>query len=451
MNQTYQQFLDQKSHMGGEYGFEPLYMPDFLFDFQKALLTWQLRKGRGAIFADCGLGKTALELAFAQNVVQKTNGNALILTPLAVASQTVREGEKFGIECSRSMDGKIKSKITVTNYEKMHYFNPLDFQAVICDESSAIKNFEGERQKIVNEFMKKTPYRGLFTATAAPNDYIELGTSAEVLGELGRMDMLSQFFKNDTDSNHPIWWGARWRFKSHGEKAFWRWVVSWARAIKKPSDIGFSDNGFILPELQELEHCVSSLEFDDRMVPLEAETLEEQRRERRSTLTKRCEAAAEKSMLHDVSVSWCSLNPEADLLEKLIPGAKQISGSMSDGKKEELFTAFSSGELKKLVIKPKIGAFGLNWQHCSHMTFFPSHSYEQYYQAVRRCWRFGQKNPVTVDIITSDGERGVFKNLRRKSDAADNMFAQLVVYMNAAIKIDGKTYFEKEMKKPEWL
>lgn len=399
---------------------------------------------------------TPMQLVFAQNIVEKTNGNVLIATPLAVSEQTIREGIKFGIEVNRSKDGKIKKGITVTNYERLHYFNPDDFDGFVGDESSCIKNFEGERQKQVRQFSLKIPYRLLCTATAAPNDFIELGTTAETLGELGRMDMLSRFFVNDENSNHPIWWGARWRFKKHAEIAFWKWICSWARACRKPSDLGFSDSNFILPELIVNETIVKNdkpliINGQTSLFAIEAKQLKEQRAERRLTIDKRCNTVLEKVMQHDTSVIWCHLNDEADLLEKIIPGSKQVSGSDSDDEKEETFKLFTSGELKRLITKPKIGCFGLNWQHCNHMTFFPSHSYEQYYQGVRRCWRFGQTKPVTVDVVTSDGERGVFKNLKRKSEAADKMFEQLVMYMNDALKIDNRTNFHNELKLPVWL
>jgi len=449
---TYEEFLNKKSHSDSSDGLRPTFLPSFLFDFQGALIEWALSRGRGAIFADCGLGKTAMQLVWAQNIVEQTNGRVLIITPLAVSAQTVREGDKFGIECEQSRDGKYSKRIIVTNYERIHHFDPNEFTGVVCDESSAIKNFEGERQKHITQFMTKVPYRMLGTATAAPNDYIELGTSAEALGEMGRMDMLSTFFVNDENSNHPIWWGARWRFKGHGEQMFWRWVCSWARAMRKPSDLGFSDDGYVLPELTVRETVVKNDKaFTGQLFPVEAKTLQEQREERRMTIDKRCEAVAEKVAEHGTSVAWCHLNDEADLLERIIPNAKQVKGSDKDEVKEELFYAFSSGEIPVLITKPRIGAFGLNWQHCSHMTFFPSHSYEQYYQGVRRCWRFGQKNPVTVDVITSEGERGVFANLRRKSDQADQMFAMLVGYMNDALKIDNRTYFNNKMELPQWL
>lgn len=268
--------------------------------------------------------------------------------------------------------------------------------------------------------------------------------------------MLSKFFINDENSLHPIWWGARWRFKRHGEKMFWKWVSSWARALKYPSDFGFDDDGFILPELKTFETIVKNKEpfiinGQYEAFPIEAKTLKEQRAERRNTLKDRCEVAAEKVKDYDYSVIWCHLNDEGNYLEKIIPDSVQIAGHDHDDKKEESFRAFQKGQIKKLITKPKIGAFGLNWQHCNHMTFFPSHSYEQYYQAVRRCYRFGQKRTVNIDIITSEGGRGVFKNLKRKSEQANKMFKMLVDYMNNAIKIDNKTYFDKKTEIPKWL
>jgi hypothetical protein len=448
----YADFIEAKSQIGTKSGFSPLWMPDFLFDFQKSLVDWSLVKGKSAIFADCGLGKTPMQLVWAENVVRKTNKPVLVVCPLAVSAQTVREAEKFGIECDRSRDGKAGKNITVTNYERLHYFNSQDFSGVVCDESSAIKNFEGERQKVVTEFMRMTPYRLLCTATAAPNDYIELGTTAEALGELGRMDMLSRFFRNDENSNHPIWWGARWQFKAHAESFFWRWVCSWARAIRKPSDLGFCDGKFILPQLYTTETVIENkAAFRGELFPVQAETLQEQREERRMTIVPRCEAVAEKCAAHPSSIVWCHFNEEADLLEKIIPGAKQVQGSDSDEAKEEAFLAFADGQLKRLITKPKIGAFGLNFQNCHHMTFFPSHSFEQYYQGVRRSWRFGQKSPVTVDIITTQGELGVLQNLQRKSKAASDMFDMLVREMTNAMKIERNKTENQQIQVPTWL
>jgi hypothetical protein len=250
----YLSFLDYKTHRGAEHGFAPVWVPDFLFDFQRELVEWSLRTGRAAILADCGLGKTPMELVWAENVARKTGGKVLILAPLAVSHQIVREAEKFGVGVTRSHDGTAHRGITVTNYERLALFNPADFAGVVCDESSILKSFDGARRTEITAFMRKTPYRLLATATAAPNDYIELGTSSEALGYLGHMDMLNRFFKNDlNNSANGRMRGEviKWRFKGHAELPFWRWVCSWARAVRKPSDLGFDDGQFILPPLEE--------------------------------------------------------------------------------------------------------------------------------------------------------------------------------------------------------
>lgn len=449
----YAAFLEGKSQIGINSGFKPTFKPSFLYDFQAHLTDYAVRKGRAALFEDCGLGKTPQLLTWAQNVIEHTNKPVLVINPLAVSGQTHREAEKFKIDSQVSRDGKFSGKrIIITNYERLHYFNPNDFAGAVCDESSAIKNFEGERQQAVTEFMRTLPYRLLCTATASPNDYIELGTSSEALGEMGRMDMLSMFFKNDENSNHPIWWGARWRFKAHAEEKFWRWVTSWARALRKPSDLGFNDTRFVLPKLIEREHIVKAdAPRGGELFDMPAVTLDEQREERRLTINQRCSKVAELVKHKQSAVVWCHLNNEADLLEKIIPDAVQVSGNDSDEEKEEKFAGFAGGGLRVLVIKPVIGAWGLNWQHCQHMTFFPSHSFEQYYQGVRRCWRFGQKKPVTVDLVTSEGELGVMKNLQRKADAMDKMFTVLVKEMQNGLKIDRSSKFEKHMEIPAWL
>ena len=459
---TYNEFLHRKAQLGGQYGFDPLWMPEFLFDFQQSLVEWALLKGRAAIFADCGLGKTPMQLVWAENVVRKTNKPVLILTPLAVAQQTIAEAEKFGIEARRSRDGAVHPGISITNYERLHLFNAADFGGVVCDESSILKSFDGTRRAEVTEFMRMMPYRLLCTATAAPNDYTELGTSSEALGYLGHTDMLGRFFKNDQNTIKPMTFqnrgpkldeGAKWRFKGHAEVPFWRWVSSWARAIRRPSDYGFDDGKFILPPLIEKDYLVEAETLADGMLfALPAVGLSEQRDERRRTIAERCDKVAE--LVADTNrpaLVWCHLNVEGDRLEDSIKDAQQISGSDSDEAKEEKFLAFANGQLRVLVTKPVIGAWGLNFQHCSHVTFFPSHSFEQYYQGVRRCWRFGQKRPVQVDIITTEGEKSVLKNLQRKAKAADKMFSDLVAQMNDAISIDRGINFTKREELPSWL
>jgi hypothetical protein len=453
---SYDDFLLSKLHEGALHGFDPVFMPDEAFDFQQDITSWAIRKGRAAMLEDCGLGKTLQELIWAENVVRHTNRPVLILTPLAVSSQTIREGAKFGIECRRSSDGTAHQGITVTNYERLHLFDADDFSGVVCDESSILKSFDGKRRGEITSFMRKMPYRLLATATAAPNDYIELGTSSEALGYLGHMDMLNRFFKNDQNNSATgRLYGeqVKWRFKGHAELAFWRWVCSWARAIRRPSDLGFEDDRFILPSLTENEHVVNTIAPpSDMLFNLPAVGLKEQREERRRSIRERCERIA--SLVSDTgqpALVWCHLNDEGDTLADMISDGEQVSGGDSDEAKEEKFLAFSDGSLRVLITKPKIGAWGLNFQHCSHVTFFPSHSFEQYYQGVRRCWRFGQTRPVTVDVVTTEGERNVLKNLQRKAKAADEMFSRLVEHMNQAISIGRSNAGTKTVEVPSWL
>lgn len=455
----YGEFLQGKKHLSGEFGFDPLFMPDFLFGFQKALVEWAVKKGRGAIFADCGLGKTAMELVWAQNIVEKTNKPVLILTPLAVSYQFKTESEKFGIECEISRDGKFQKKIVVTNYQRLHYFNQSDFIGVACDESGCIKHFKGVLQRQVTEFMKKIPYRILCTATAAPNDYIELGTSSEALGELGYMDMLGVYFKNDQNNidtgrkwAHHGGGMPKWRFKKHAEKAFWQWVASWARAVRKPSDIGFEDNGFVLPPLIEDQYEIKNTRpLNGKMFVEEAVGRKEELEELRETIPARCEKVAELVSGHKNSVVWCHLNPEGDLLEKIIPGAVQVKGSQKDEEKEEKLLAFSRGEIKTLITKSKIAQFGMNWQNCNHTVFFPSHSWESYYQSIRRFWRFGQTRPVQADIVTTPALKRVLNNLKRKSESADKMFSEITRFMNDSVKTEQKLEFFKKTGVPSWV
>lgn len=436
---NYEEFIESKTQLGGDYGFAPTFIPDFLFGYQQSLVEWACRKGRAAMFADCGLGKTPMQLTWAQNVALREDKPVLILTPLAVSSQTVAEGSKFGIEAERSADGKFSSRIVVTNYERLHYFNPDDFAGAVCDESGILKNFEGARRDEITQFMRKLKYRLLTTATPSPNDYIELGTSSEALGYLGYIDMLGKYFKNDQGNSVKMMRGAvisgsKWRFKGHAERDFWRWVCSWSRAVRKPSDIGFPDDGFNLPELNEREHMINANKLADGMLfALPAHGLKEQREERSRTNEERCEKAAQLVCAQDgPSISWCELNREGDLMESLIPDSVQVSGADSDDEKEEKLMGFVRGDYKKLITKAKIGALGLNFQHCAHMTTFPTNSYEQHYQMVRRCWRFGQKNPVKVDIITTEGGLGVLANMKRKAAQANEMFSKLVAEMNNA-------------------
>lgn len=437
MAEGYAEFLGKKEHLSGGDGFAPRFMPPQLFDFQVALVDWAQRRGRAAILADCGLGKTPIQLTWAQNIVERECARVLVLTPLAVSPQTIREGDKFGIECVRSRDGSDlpSSGIVVTNYERLDYFNPQDFVGVVLDESSILKAFDGERRRQITRFLTKVRYRLLCTATSAPNDFIELGTHSEALGDLGYIDMLGRFFRAEDGRGAAAHrgWGSevKFRLKGHAEEAFWRWVCSWARTCRRPSDLGFPDDGFVLPPLREESHIVDSHEPPAfSLVEVRADGLREQREATRRTIRERCEKIAELCTAHDRSLVWCNLNDEGDLLEKLIPGAVQVAGSDRDDLKEYRLTSFADGTIKRLITKPRIGGYGLNFQRCAHVAMFATHSFEQYYQGIRRCWRFGQDRPVDVDVVGTEGLSGVLANLRRKATQADEMFERLVTTMN---------------------
>lgn len=452
----YQKFIDSRSQIGWNHGFKPLFMPDFLFDFQGALTEWAIETGRALLMEDCGLGKTPQFLVWAENVVRHANKPVLILAPCAVAPQIVREAVKFNIEAHHSRDGKPCKNITVTNYEQLHKFNWQDFGGVVCDEAGILKNFKGKLKSEIIAFMRKIPYRLLATATAAPNDYIELGNHSEALGNLGFMDMLNKYFKNDQNNSkvgRHRGVETKFRLKGHAEIPFWRFIASFSRAVRKPSDIGFDDGAFTLPPLTEVEHIVEAKRLAEGMLfALPAIGLKEEREERRRTITERCEFAA--SLVNDTGkpfISWCHLNDEGDMLEKLIPDAVQISGKDSDERKEEKFLAFVTGQARGIVTKGEIGAWGLNFQHCNHMTAFPSHSFEQYYQMVRRCWRFGQKNPVIMDMVTTEGEQRVIKNHQRKALKADLMFSNLITHMNNAIQLNNADLHTKTLLLPSWM
>ncbi len=453
---SYAEFLADKAQLADAGGFEPVDLPAHLFDYQANLVQWAVRKGRGGIFADCGLGKTPMSLAWAEQVHRHTGKPVLFLTPLAVGFQIASEAVKFGHPAALSRNGAVTAPITITNYEQLEKFDWREFGGVVCDESSAIKAFDGTRRAEVTEFMRRIQFRLLGTATAAPNDYIELGTSSEALGYLGYMDMLTRFFVNDNRSvsSRGRDMGGKaleWRLKGHAERPFWRWVSSWARAIRRPSDYGYSDDQHHLPELVVRETQVEAHRpADGTLFDVPAHGLREEREENRRTLTERCEAAATILAGADTAVAWCHLNDESALLANMIDGAVEVAGSESAEAKEEKLAAFTRGEIRVLVTKPAIGAWGLNWQHCHRMTYFPSHSYEQWYQAVRRCWRFGQTKPVEVDVITTEGGSRVLANLQRKAGQADRMFTELVAHMNQARQIDSHKY-ATPLEVPAWL
>jgi len=453
---NYEQFIESKRHRAENFGIEPDYIPSAMFDFQKHVSEYAIRKGRGAVFLDTGLGKTIIELTVARNYIQATNKPVLIICPLAVAFQFIKEAEKFSIDdISYSKDGKYNTKIVVCNYERLEKFDSNDFDCVILDESSILKNFDGAIKGHITNFLRKVKYRFLFTATPSPNDYIELGTSSEALGYLGYMDMLGKFFKNNASSIDIRHAGSDWYLKPHAEKDFWQWIASWSISMRKPSDLGFSDDKHNLPELIEQETIIKNksplaINGQTQMFNFPAQNFHEIKAEVRATIHERCEAAVEKANAHKISVYWVNLNDEAEIVTRLDKSAVEVKGKMDIDQKEEILLAFSNGEIKKLVTKTSITAFGLNWQHCNHTTYFPTYSYEQYYQAIRRFWRFGQKRNVMVDLILSDGQSKIMESLMVKKDKAIRMFENLTKQTNSDFRIDKKE-FNKKVKLPNFI
>lgn len=454
---TYEQFIQNKKHLIGDFGFSAKYIPDMAFDFQKFIIEKAIKKGRMAIFADTGLGKTLIQLSIAKNIVEHTNNKVLILTPLAVAFQFIQEANKLGIEdIEYSKDGNHHKKIVVCNYERLHYFNAKDFDGVILDESSILKNFDGRIKSQVTSFMKKIKYRFLSTATPSPNDFIELGTSSEALGYLGYMDMLTKFFKNNQNSvdstNRNI--GEKYYLKPHAEKDFFAWVNQWAIMVKMPSDIGFPNDRYILPELVLNTHTVKNQSLIDaygrvQMFTPIAKTITEVRHEQKQTENSRCEKAVELA-LNKCSVYWCNTNNESSILKSLDKNAVEIIGSQSIEKKEEILLAFANGEIDRIITKAKMTSMGLNWQHCNHTVFFPTWSYEQYYQAIRRFWRFGQTKDVTVELVLSDGQNRVIEALKQKTEKAIELHTKLTNNVNTVYN-DTKKEFNKQIKLPQFI
>lgn len=661
---NYAEFLARKSQLAFEAGFPPVWMPDFLFPFQRYLIDWSLRKGCAAIFADCGMGKGPLSLVWAENVVRHTNRPVLILTPLAVSHQLVREANKFGVEAARSADGKPCRNITVTNYERLDKFNPEDYSGVVCDEASCIKHWTGATQKLVTRFLSKLQYRLLCTATPSPNDFVEMGVLSEALGGLTHSEMLSTFFRQLTDDEKKkratpqdvvhskrLSWRViqsmgQWVLRPHAFEPFWRWVASWARACRKPSDLGpFDDSTFVLPPLNRRDHMVvPRMPPEGWLFTVPAFGLNQERGERRRTLAERSELVADLTKDSDRAIIWCQLNSEGDALEKAIPGSIQVKGSDSndfkemaiewfigercicglntkharlgacgkkntrktaaksakqtpntplgfgvnppappmktestceptigptsiDGRKVELLATRSTlrdesdtkptptiepqsksrsrkhesgtpkldsptsskstdsrqqatGEFslskedvapsaeeptlktnegiggtlttamrpsepvassapiaieasatsatiptdlskqqctcghrsgrRILISKAKIIGLGMNLQCCAHVVTFVTHSYEQFYQSIRRCWRFGQQRPVILDVIATEGEVNVKRNMDRKEKLGDLMFNSVIGFMNDALAVKSSTD-TLETKVPQWL
>ncbi|MBI9081614.1 MAG: hypothetical protein JEY79_17980 [Pseudodesulfovibrio sp.] len=428
----YDKFIKEKARIFKPCGFDPGRLSSHLFDFQDAITRWAIMKGRAALLEDCGLGKTPQQLEWAMRVVEKTGGRVLIVAPLAVAAQTVGEGLKFGVSVTRCRELEdVRQGVNITNYDRLGRFDPSMFSGVVLDESSILKAYSGKTRNQIIEMFKDTPYRLACTATPAPNDYMELGNHSEFLGVMTRQEMLATFFVHDGGDTQ------KWRLKGHAQSEFWKWVSSWAVMIRKPSDVGFDDGPFVLPSLEIKNVTIDHGEpLPGQLFKIPASTLMERRRARRESIHGRCEEAAKIANSIDGPVLvWCDLNDESAALSRMITGAVEIKGSDSQDHKESSMLGFSSGKIRCLVTKPSIAGFGMNWQHCSNVVFVGlSDSYEQYYQAVRRCWRFGQKNSVTVYIVTSDMEGNVVSNIKRKEAAAMDMAEQMALNMGDITK-----------------
>lgn len=404
-------------------------LPDSLFPHQRDIVTWALRRGRAALFAGTGLGKSLMELAWGQVVAAHTGKPVLHLAPLAVSAQLVREAEKFGIPAKLvATQDDCGGGICVTNYQKIEHFDVTAFGGVILDESSILKSTDGHyRTKLIKE-CQSVPFRLAATATPAPNDFMELGNHAEFLGVMSYTDMLATFFVHDGGSTQ------NWRLKGHAENEFWRWMASWAVMLRKPSDLGYPNAGYDLPPLHYHQHVVG-VEYKPSMVtgmlfPIQATTLSERIAARRDTVDDRVRMAVDITPADRPFVWWCNLNSESEALAKAIPGAVEVRGSDNDAAKERKLIDFSEGRIRVLVTKPSICGFGMNWQHCADTGFVGlNDSFEQFYQAIRRFWRFGQDKAVNCHIIAAETEGATVSNIRRKEADADRMAASMVLHM----------------------
>ena len=414
----YHEFLNHKKIINIPSGIKisPDKINPLAFDFERDIVLWALQKGKAAIFAGTGLGKTFQMLEWARHIHLYTNKPVLILTPLSVANQTVREGNKFGIEVNHCKDQSgVINGINVTNYEKLDHFNTDAFAGVVLDESSILKSFTGKIKTKIFDAFKNTPYKLACTATPSPNDYMELANHAEFLGVMTRSEFLSMWFIHDSGDT------AKWRLKGHAKEEYWRWVAGWAVMMQNPADLGYDGSRFDLPKLHTIQHTVATGNE-------QVKTLTDLRNASRLTLKERVQMCADIANGIDESfIIWCNLNDEGDALTKAVNGAVQIKGSDTPEYKERVLAEFANGTIKKLVSKASITGFGLNWQHCHNMAFVGlSHSFEQYYQAVRRCWRFGQQEEVNVHVITSDMEGAVVANIERKEKDFNNMLSNMI-------------------------
>lgn len=423
----YEQFIKSKLRADIASGFDCDVPVGPLFDFQAACVKWALKRGRAALFLDTGLGKTLCQTTWANMVCEHTGGDVIIAAPLAVAQQTVEEAAKFGITVNycRS-DDEVKPGITITNYEMLDHFDLTGFAGVVLDESSILKSHTSKtREQLVQSF-RDTPYKLSCTATPSPNDYIELGNQADFLGVMNAQEMLATFFTHDGGDT------SKWRLKGHGKVKFWEWMATWSICIRNPADLGFDGSRYLLPPLNMVEHVVLGGQLTEgQLFHVVAQSLSERREAKRNSMDERIALAA--SIANEATgpvIVWCHMNEESERLTKAIPDAVEVTGSMSIEQKTANVMAFTHGEKRVLVSKASICGFGMNWQLCDTMIFAGmDDSFEKYYQAVRRCYRFGQKKPVYVHIITAETEGAVKANIERKQTQANTMAGQMVAYM----------------------
>lgn len=425
----YDAFLATKRENVKAVGFEveESDMAPMLFDWQRHIVKWALARGRAALFEDCGLGKTAQQVEWARHVVAHTGRAVLILAPLAVADQTVHEGAKFGVDVHRCREASdvVEGAVNVTNYERLEKFAPEPFAGIVLDESSILKAYDGKTRKMITDFAKPIDFRLCCTATPAPNDIVELCNHAEFLDIMSGKEILALFFRQDGNTTH------KWRLKGHAQRAFWMWMAEWSVAIRRPSDLGYSDAGYILPALNMRQETVVNDQHDGLLFAVEAKTLAERRQSRRDSLEKRVARAAELCNGNGEQwLVWCDLNVEGDALAKAIPDAVQVKGADSADFKEKALGDFATGALRVLVSKPSIAGFGMNFQSCHNIVFVGlSDSYEAFYQAIRRCWRFGQAHEVECYVICADSDGAVVENIRRKESQSTEMFEEVVKAM----------------------
>lgn len=460
MNDAYAAFLERKRMVDPATGItNPPDLPEFMFPHQRDIVSWALRRGRSAVFAGTGLGKTLMELVWGDEVSKHTDKPVLIFAPLAVSAQHIREAGKFGIPAKivRSHDD-VSHGVNVTNYQKIDHFDLPKFGGIVLDESSILKSTDGKyRTRLIGE-CATVPFRLAATATPAPNDFMELGNHAEFVGAMSYTDMLATFFTHDGGETQ------KWRLKGHAETDFWKWMASWSVMLRKPSDLGYPNDGYDLPELVQKQHIVSA-EYAPSMetgllFPMEARTMQERLSARRDTIAERVALAASITPQDRPFVWWCNLNAESEALAKAIPGAIELRGSDTDEEKERKLLDFSDGRIRILITKASLTGFGMNWQHCCDTGFVGlNDSFEQVYQAIRRFWRFGQTVPVTAHFISAETEGAVVANLRRKEMDAERMAAAMVMHMadlsSSEIKGTSRTIPDynptEPMRLPEFL